>query len=112
MLHYHRLRLRETPVRMYERGGGVSSIRSGKSLYYMIKVLLAIFIGLVRRRPVADPSTALDGGRIRWTRILRVVAVAASVALFILVLELVRRRRLLERYALLWLSRARSRSSR
>ena len=34
----------------------------------------------------------------------RVVAVAASVCLFILVLELVRRRKLLERYALLWLA--------
>jgi len=28
----------------------VSSISSGKSAYYMIKVLLAIFIGLVRER--------------------------------------------------------------
>jgi hypothetical protein len=56
MLHFHRLRMRETPVRMYERGGGVSSIRSGKSVYYMIKVLLAMFVGLVRRRPVVDPG--------------------------------------------------------
>jgi glycosyltransferase involved in cell wall biosynthesis len=55
MLHFHRLRMRETPVRMYERGGGVSSIGSGKSAYYMIKVLLAMFVGLVRRRPVVDP---------------------------------------------------------
>jgi hypothetical protein len=30
----------------------VSSIRSGKSIYYMIKVLLAIAVGLARRRPV------------------------------------------------------------
>ena len=56
MLHFHRLRMRETPVRMYERGGGVSSIRSGKSVYYMIKVLLAMFVGLVRRRPVVEPG--------------------------------------------------------
>lgn len=54
MLHFHRLRMRETPVRMFERGGGVSSIRSGKSAYYMIKVLLAMFVGLVRRRPVVE----------------------------------------------------------
>jgi glycosyltransferase involved in cell wall biosynthesis len=54
MLHFHRLRMRETPVQMYERGGGVSSIRSGKSIYYMIKVLLAMFVGLVRRRPVIE----------------------------------------------------------
>jgi hypothetical protein len=34
---------------------------------------------------------------------LRLVAIAATVTLFLVVLELVRRRRLLERYALLWL---------
>ena len=57
MLHHHRLTMRETPVRMYERGGGASSLRgSGKSAYYMIKVLLAIFVGLLRRRPLPDPG--------------------------------------------------------
>jgi hypothetical protein len=35
---------------------------------------------------------------------LRVVAVVTSVCLFLVVLELVRQRRLLERYALLWLA--------
>jgi len=58
MLHFHRLSMRETPVRMFVRGGGVSSIRSGKSVYYMIKVLLAMFVGLVRRRPVVEPGDA------------------------------------------------------
>ena len=56
MVHFHRLRMRELPVRMFQRGGGVSSISSGKSAYYMIKVLLAIFIGLVRARPVVEPG--------------------------------------------------------
>ena len=41
---------------MLQRGGGVSSIRSGKSAYYMIKVLLAIFIGLARARPLPEPG--------------------------------------------------------
>jgi glycosyltransferase involved in cell wall biosynthesis len=54
MVHYHRLSMCEVPVRMLERGGGVSSIRSGKPLYYMVKVLLAISVGLARRRPVVD----------------------------------------------------------
>ena len=58
MLHFHRLRMTEIPVRMFKRGGGVSSINSGKSVYYMIKVLLAIFVGLVRARPVVDPGDA------------------------------------------------------
>jgi glycosyltransferase involved in cell wall biosynthesis len=56
MVHFHRLSMREVPVRMFQRGGGTSSISSGKSVYYMIKVLLAIFIGLVRARPVIEPG--------------------------------------------------------
>jgi glycosyltransferase involved in cell wall biosynthesis len=56
MLHHHRLRMVETPVRMHVRGGGVSSISSGKSAYYMIKVLLALMVGLARRRPVVEPG--------------------------------------------------------
>ena len=58
MLHHHRLTMTEVPVQMYERGGGTSSIGSGKSVYYMIKVLLAIGVGLVRRRPVPAPGEA------------------------------------------------------
>src|SRR4051794_23598577 len=56
MVHFHRLKMREMAVRMFQRGGGVSSISSGKSAYYMIKVLLAIFIGLVRARPIVEPG--------------------------------------------------------
>ena len=59
LLHYHQLSMREVPVRMYERGGGVSSIgTSGKSAYYMVKVMLAIFVGLLRKRPVVIPGQA------------------------------------------------------
>jgi glycosyltransferase involved in cell wall biosynthesis len=57
MLHWHRLKMREVPVQMHERGGGESSIDgSGKSAYYMIKVLLAIFIGLFRQHHVIEPG--------------------------------------------------------
>ena len=56
MLHHHRLRMLETPVRMYSRGGGASSLNAGKSAYYMVKVLLALFVGLARRRPVPGPG--------------------------------------------------------
>ncbi len=56
LLHFHRLRMREVPVQMFERGGGVSSISSGKSVEYMLKVLLAIGIGLVRARPSVEPG--------------------------------------------------------
>ena len=54
ILHHHRMRMRETAVTMYTRGGGVSSIGTGKSAYYMVKVLLALFVGLGRRRPAID----------------------------------------------------------
>ena len=56
MIHAHRLRAREVPVRMHERRDGRSSITSGESIYYMVKVLLAIFVGLFRRRPVVEPG--------------------------------------------------------
>jgi glycosyltransferase involved in cell wall biosynthesis len=56
MLHHHRLRMCEVSVRMFQRGGGSSSISSGKSAYYMVKVLLALFIGLARKRPVIEPG--------------------------------------------------------
>jgi glycosyltransferase involved in cell wall biosynthesis len=58
MLHHHRLTMREVPVRMFQRGGGVSSISSGKSAYYMVKVLLALFVGLARARPIPEPGDA------------------------------------------------------
>jgi hypothetical protein len=52
MLHAHRLRIHEVPVRMNARGFGRSSIDYPRSAYYMAKVLLALFVGLFRRRPV------------------------------------------------------------
>jgi len=66
MVHYHRLKMRELAVKMYKRDGGVSSISSGKSIYYMLKVLLAIAVGFVRQRPVVEagdeaPVTAAHG---------------------------------------------------
>ncbi len=48
----HKLRLLEVPVDMRERSGGRSSITALRSIYYMAKVLLAIFVGLFRRYAV------------------------------------------------------------
>jgi glycosyltransferase involved in cell wall biosynthesis len=48
------LRLREVPVAMRERIGGESSITALRSVYYMLKVLLALFIGLFRRHAVPE----------------------------------------------------------
>jgi glycosyltransferase involved in cell wall biosynthesis len=59
MMHAHRLTTMEVPVTMRSRTSGVSSISPMRSAYYMVKVLLAIFIGLFRARPSVergDPS--------------------------------------------------------
>ena len=45
----HRLRLVEVPVEMREREHGRSSITALRSIYYMVKVLIALFVGLFRR---------------------------------------------------------------
>ncbi len=57
MVFRHRLRLQEVPVTMRERGGGRSSITALRSVYYMVKVLLAIFVGLFRRQVVPQEET-------------------------------------------------------
>ncbi len=54
MVHAHRLRSAEVPVRMRPRTSGVSSINASRSMYYMVKVLLAIVVGLCRTRPVVE----------------------------------------------------------
>jgi glycosyltransferase involved in cell wall biosynthesis len=51
LLHHHRLTGPEIPVEMRPRTTGTSSINAQRSAYYMIKVLLAVFVGLFRARP-------------------------------------------------------------
>jgi glycosyltransferase involved in cell wall biosynthesis len=55
LMHAHRLRSCEIPVLMRPRTTGVSAISSTQSVYYMVKVLLAVFVGLFRRRPAVEP---------------------------------------------------------
>jgi glycosyltransferase involved in cell wall biosynthesis len=52
MVVRHRLRLLEVPVEMREREHGRSSITALRSLYYVVKVMLALFVGLFRRYAV------------------------------------------------------------
>lgn len=44
-----KMKVEEIPVVMYEREGGVSSISMKKSVYYMVKVTLAILIERIRK---------------------------------------------------------------
>jgi glycosyltransferase involved in cell wall biosynthesis len=60
MLHAHHLRLHEVHVRMNARGFGQSSIDYPRSAYYMVKVMLALFVGLFRRRPTPVEATGTD----------------------------------------------------
>jgi glycosyltransferase involved in cell wall biosynthesis len=48
----HQLRMVEVPVRMRHRATGRSSITLAFSIYYMVKVTLALGVGLFRRYPI------------------------------------------------------------
>jgi glycosyltransferase involved in cell wall biosynthesis len=52
MLVRHRLRIHEVPAQMRGRETGSSSITVLRSLYYAVKVTLALLIGVFRRRVV------------------------------------------------------------
>jgi glycosyltransferase involved in cell wall biosynthesis len=58
MMHHHRLKMIEVPVSMQLRRDGKSSITPMRSPYYVIKVSLALLVGLLRRSPVEEPTVA------------------------------------------------------
>ncbi len=91
-----KLRLVEVHATMRDREHGTSSITVLRSVYYVLKVTLAILVASVRTSPPED------GRRMTPLRI-SIAATVASVLLLLVVLELIRGRRLKERYALLWL---------
>jgi glycosyltransferase involved in cell wall biosynthesis len=54
LLHRAGLRLHEIPVTMKPRTDGRSSITALRSVYYMVKVILAILVSLLRPAPVVN----------------------------------------------------------
>ena len=54
LLHQCRLKMIEVPVGMSERYSGESSITKIRSVYYMVKVLLAIFVDCFKKPPVLE----------------------------------------------------------
>ena len=70
MLHRSGLRQVEAPARMIPRQHGDSSITPLRSVYYMIKVILAILINLLRR-PHLDSQRSGEGGASQKQRIKR-----------------------------------------
>jgi glycosyltransferase involved in cell wall biosynthesis len=55
LMHAHRLRSCEVAVTMEPRVTGESAISSTQSVYYMVKVLLAVLVSLFRTRPRPEP---------------------------------------------------------
>jgi len=49
ILHRSGLKAIEIPVQMFSRQGGASSIRAPQAMYYMAKVVLAIFVDMFRK---------------------------------------------------------------
>jgi glycosyltransferase involved in cell wall biosynthesis len=62
LVHAHRLDAAEVPVQMRPRQAGTSSINASRSVLYMVKVLLAVFVGLLRARPAVEAG---DGAPIQ-----------------------------------------------
>ena len=56
LLHASKLRMVEVPVQMHPRAGGRSSITKPRSFYYMVKVSLALLVGLLRRHQAVEPG--------------------------------------------------------
>jgi glycosyltransferase involved in cell wall biosynthesis len=54
LLHRSGLKMCEIPVNFLPRGHGKSSITALRSVYYMVKVILAILINLLRRAPAIE----------------------------------------------------------
>jgi glycosyltransferase involved in cell wall biosynthesis len=54
LMHAHRLEGAEIQVEMRPRQAGTSSINASRSVLYMVKVLLAVFVGLLRARPAVE----------------------------------------------------------
>jgi glycosyltransferase involved in cell wall biosynthesis len=58
LVHKHRLRLVEVPVRMRDREHGASSITFLRSVYYVLKVTLALLVAIFRQ-----PAAPVERGR-------------------------------------------------
>jgi glycosyltransferase involved in cell wall biosynthesis len=67
LMHANRLRSCEIPVVMAPRITGESAITVTQSVYYTIKVLLAVFVGLFRSRAAAEALDAPAIGAERTT---------------------------------------------
>jgi hypothetical protein len=56
LAHTYSLHTREIAVTMRPRTSGTSQISTSVSVYYLIKVLLAVFVSALRSHPQQDPG--------------------------------------------------------
>ena len=54
LLHQCRLKMKEVPAKINQRYSGESSITRIRSIYYMVKVLLAIFVDCFKKGPALN----------------------------------------------------------
>jgi hypothetical protein len=59
LVYKHRLRLVELPVEMREREHGESSITFARSIYYAIKVTLALLVAMARKHAVPEEEAGI-----------------------------------------------------
>jgi glycosyltransferase involved in cell wall biosynthesis len=60
LAHRYELRTLEVPVHMRARTSGRSQISTAVSVYYLVKVLLAVFVSALRSAPPLDPVPLVE----------------------------------------------------
>ncbi|MBN2181969.1 MAG: glycosyltransferase family 2 protein [Sedimentisphaerales bacterium] len=71
LLHRGGYTIKEISINMNSRKGGYSSITASKSVYYMIKVMLAIFIDLCKKPITTKSPKTKDEGNVEDTNYIR-----------------------------------------
>ena len=105
------LRVEEVPVRMLERTGGSSFLTPLRSAFFIFKGLIVMLVGDVpaapgrgrsdepRSRCVARRS---EDAKVSLTSQTRIIGGVLAIVFMLLILDLIRRDRLQERYSVVW----------
>ena len=103
------LRVEEVPVRMLERAGGSSFLTPLRSAFFIFKGLIVLMVGQFRPRRVGGRSDerlaarrVADDPKVHLTSQTRILAAVLAIAFMAMILELIRRDRLQERYSVVW----------
>ena len=102
------LRVEEVPVRMLERAGGSSFLTPLRSAFFIFKGLIVLLVGQFRPRNVGGFAmsvlllAAAEQPKVHLTSQTRILAAVIAVAFMLMILELIRRDRLQERFSVVW----------